>query len=118
MKAILFIFTLSLLNACNLKNEPNVMSDAAYFENTQNFKNDISVRTEKEVKPFNVLDPKTGMDLYTIWYPLNWEQIRNNNEWTFKGPNEVKISGEFGQFFTFGNSYGGYGASNRQPMNI
>ena len=122
LKKMFLLIILMSFTACNFScNEKSTTLEAGIYETNETFTDasEVEIKSNiQETKPFNISDSKNGLDVYTIWYPSNWEQVKNSKEWTFKGPNGVKISSEFGRFFTFGNSYGGQNPYDRPPMNI
>lgn len=81
-------------------------------------RNKANIQTQQGIRNFQIQDQKTGMVSATIPFPSNWRQVNNSREWTFEGPDNLKISGEFGQNFTYGNSYNQQGSNSRRPMNI
>tara|TARA_R110002072_G_scaffold174802_5_gene330414 strand:- start:5223 stop:6338 length:1116 start_codon:yes stop_codon:yes gene_type:complete len=122
LKKMFLLIAFISLTACNFSgNEKSNTPEISSYETNTAFE-DTSVvsakSTNEKIKPFIISDSKTGSEIYTIWYPSTWKRVTNSNQWTFEGPNNIKISREFGQFFTFGNSYGGQTQNHRPPMNI
>ncbi len=113
-----FLSVLFLLASCNFTSDDNSSEDSySQFTKLTKVDSDAS-RSGGSLSPFNTIDSKSGLPLHTVYYPSDWKQLSNDKEWTFMGPNDIKISREFGQFFTFGNSYGGSTYNQRSPMNI
>lgn len=116
LHSILVVF---LLSSCNFTNEPKFLHDSGAgsgdFTVNDSFPNEKAEieNSNDKLTAFHISD-NTGTHLYTIWYPSSWKQITNSKQFTFEGPNNIKISGEFGQHFMFGSS----GYNQRQPMNI
>ncbi|WP_133240799.1 hypothetical protein [Marixanthomonas spongiae] len=73
---------------------------------------------QQDIRLFEIRDPKTGMVSATIPFPSDWQQIYNDREWTFKGSNDIKVSGEFGKHFMYGTPYGQYSGNTRNPMEL
>ncbi len=99
--------------------EPMAQQETWQQNDTDNLQsNRGTTQKQQSIRNFQIQDPKTGMVAATIPFPSNWRQVTNSREWTFKGPGNLKISGEFGQNFTYGSSTIGYGGNSRPPMNL
>jgi len=70
---------------------------------------------QNQIKNFPIHDAKTGLVSSTVPFPGDWIRVENSREYTFEGPNKLKVSGTFGKHFPYGNPYGG---QNTPPMSI
>ncbi|WP_203295467.1 hypothetical protein [Luteirhabdus pelagi] len=104
--------------------EEEYVDDSSYrepLEPTQSFQNSTKekkMEAQEKLRNFENRDQKTGMISSTIPFPASWRQIQNNNEWTFEGPNGLKVSGSFGQQFFYGGQPNPYSDKYRNPMGI
>ncbi len=131
MKTQLFLAMLSisfLQTGCFFPNNDaqETSNDAAYSEtntmipqeyeqqNSMDKSNDADNQRTNGITYFKNYDPKANMVSSTIPFPSSWKQLTNNREFKFEGPNNLKVSGEFGRNFT----YGQYGGNNRPPMSL
>lgn len=115
------LIVLMSFNACNFNTEKSTTSEAIAFESNQPLTavSEAGITSSiQDPKPFKIIDSATGLEVCTIWYPSTWKRVTNSKDWTFEGPNNIKISSEFGQFFTYGNTYGAQLKNHRPPMNI
>lgn len=95
--------------------DSNVNEEANSFNyNKNNIQQDRKI-AENKIKTFQIRDFKTGLISSTIPFPASWKRLENNREYTFEGPNNLKVSGTFGKNFPYGNQYGG---QNVPPMSI
>jgi hypothetical protein len=116
---------------CFLPNNQETETDATYSYNDEI---EIADNSSKATNPGNnigkeqysnaqdgitfykVYDQKTGMVSSTVPFPSSWTQLQNNANYTFQGPRNLKVSGGFGQQFTFGTNY--YQGNDTPPMDI
>ncbi len=76
------------------------------------------------IKYFVTMDAKTGMASSRIPLPADWTQLTNNKEFTYEGPNNIRVSAAGGATFQFTNNpdmaqmFQMQGTSNQPPMSI
>jgi hypothetical protein len=76
------------------------------------------INNNQDIKWFDVKNTNTGLVSESIPFPSSWRQVTNSREYTFEGPNNLKVSGTFGKHFTYNSPTAMYGATNTPPMNI
>lgn len=76
------------------------------------------------IKYFVTMDAKTGMPSSRIPLPADWTQLSNNREFTYEGPNNIRVSATSGATFQFTNNpdmaqmFQMQGTNNQPPMSI
>jgi|GEM_PF-702708 len=79
---------------------------------------------QSQLKYFHFHDPATGMSSGRTPFPANWKQLTNNKEFSFEGPNRLRVSNVGGASFQFTNNadmaqmFQMQGTANQPPMSI
>lgn len=101
-----FTATSQVLNA-----DPSI--DNTDIETETAMQNNLLKNSQNATQLVTIKDQKTGMPFYTVPLPQGWAPTYNSKEWSMQGPNNINISKEFGQNFSYGDPYS---YNNTPPM--
>ncbi|MGO3184446.1 MAG: hypothetical protein ACTIJ9_16585 [Aequorivita sp.] len=110
--SLLILFSIStLLTSCLRSNEESQSFDESSILNEDdndqnNSRSDLNksnqVKKNNKIKYFKIIDPQNGMIKAKIPFPSSWQQ-QNDGEYSYTGPNGIKIYRERAAIYMFSN---------------
>ncbi|HBQ39374.1 MAG TPA: hypothetical protein DD808_02190 [Halieaceae bacterium] len=109
-----------------INSRPNAPTTAAANNGLQEHPATNHSRTGEPapIKYFVTMDARTGMASSRIPLPADWTQLTDNKEFTYEGPNKIRVSAAGGATFQFTNNpdmaqmFQMQGTTNQPPMPI